>query len=348
MVVVRRPAILAALAAILLPAAAASQPVKLVAESYHVPARDAGIQLFVRNKRPESMTAFTSDRIVLFVHGVTYPAESTFDLPIGDASWMDYIASRGYDVYLMDVRGYGRSTRPREMERPPKENAPIVNTEVAIADFGTVVDHILARRTVSRINVMGWSWGTVIAGAYAARHSAKIESLVLYAPLWVRQNPGGLRLDGSAYRMVTMEGARQRWLAGVPADRQKELIPAGVFEAWWKANMEADPVGAKQTPPVVRAPNGALADGLRTWEADTRYYDPSTITVPTLLVVGEWDVDTPPSMAQALLARLTGAPARRLVIIGEATHTMLLERNRLQLYREVQTFLEEPTRVSPD
>ena len=336
-----RSGLLAVLAAILIPAAAAAQPVKIVAESYHVPARDAGVQLFVRNKRPESMRTFTPDRILLFVHGVTYPAETTFDLPIGGASWMDDIASRGYDVYLMDVRGYGRSTRPREMERPPKENEPVVNTEVALADFGTVVDHILARRKVPRINVMGWSWGTVIAGAYAARSSANIERLVLYAPLWVRQNPGGLRFDGSAYRMVTMDAARQRWLAGVPADEQKELIPAGVFDAWWKANLEADPVGATQTPPVVRAPNGALADGLRFWEADTRYYDPSTISVPTLLVVGEWDADTPPSMAQALLARLSSTPAKRLVIIGEATHTMLLERNRLQLFREVQTFLDE-------
>ena len=30
-----------------------------------------------------------------------------------------------------------------------------------------------------------------------------------------------------------------------------------------------------------------------------------------------------------------------LVIVGEATHTMLLERNRLQLFREVQAFLDE-------
>ena len=32
-----------------------------------------------------------------------------------------------------------------------------------------------------------------------------------------------------------------------------ESGPAGIFESWWSANMEADPVGAKQTPPVVRA-----------------------------------------------------------------------------------------------
>ena len=320
---------------------AAAQSSKITTESAHVQSRDVGVQLYVRNKRPAAMTTFTPDRVLLFVHGVTYPAETTFDLKVDGASWMDFIAERGFDVWLMDVRGYGRSTRPQEMEKPPRDSAPVVNTEVALVDFGAVVDHILRLRRIPRMTVMGWSWGTVIAGAYASRNADKIERVVLYAPLWVRQTPGGLRFDGSAYRMVTMDAARQRWLSGVPTDKQKDLIPPGVFEAWWSANMEADPVGAKQTPPVVRAPNGALADGMQYWEADTRYYDPGPIRAPTLLIVGEWDADTPPSMAQALLARLTNTTRKRLVIVGEATHTMLLERNRMQLFREVQTFLEE-------
>jgi pimeloyl-ACP methyl ester carboxylesterase len=154
----------------LLTAPAAAQAVKLATESYYIPARDPGIQLYVRNKRPEAMTTFTPDRIVLFVHGATYPAETAFDLQLDGLSWMDYIAQRGYDVYLMDVRGYGRSTRPLEMAQSAKDNRPIVHTDVAVKDFGAVVDHILARRGVTKINLMAWSWGTVIAGAYAAQN----------------------------------------------------------------------------------------------------------------------------------------------------------------------------------
>ena len=338
---IRIAAPILAVAAMLVPQVSAAQAVKLATESYHVPAGDAGVQLYVRNKRPESMTTFTPDRVVLFVHGVTYPAETTFDLPIAGVSWMDYIASRGYDVWLMDVRGYGRSTRPAEMDRPPKESPPVVNTDVAVLDFGAVVDHLLAKRKVPRITTIGWSWGTVIAGTYASRNAAKVDRVVLFAPLWQRQGAMPLRFDGTAYRSVTLDAARARWLSGVPADKQADLIPSGVLDAWWKANLEADPAGAKQTPPVVRAPSGALADGLRYWEADSRYYDPSGIRAPVLLLVGEWDADTPPYMAQALLSRLVNAPSRRLAIIGEATHTMLLEKNRMQLYREVQTFLEE-------
>ena len=47
---------------------------------------------------------FRSERTLLFVHGATYPASTAFDLALGGASWMDYIVSRGYDVYLLDLR----------------------------------------------------------------------------------------------------------------------------------------------------------------------------------------------------------------------------------------------------
>jgi len=326
-----------------LPAAAAqAQPLKLATDSYYIRAREPGLQLFVRNKRPETMTTATPERIVLFVHGATYPAETTFDLQLDGLSWMDYIAERGYDVYLMDVRGYGRSTRPAEMNQPASENRPIVNTHVAMEDVGTVVEHILARRGVSRISLMAWSWGTVIAGAYTAENNDKVERLVLYAPAWLRQTPLS-RADSplGAYRTVTMDMARQRWLTDAPVDKQTELIPSGWFQAWWSANLEADPIGAKQDPPVVRAPNGAVEDGQRYWGADTRYYDPSTIRVPVLLVHAEWDAAAT-YMSQALFTRLTGAPLKRYAVIGQGTHMVMVERNRMQLFREVQLFLDEP------
>src|SRR5262245_11429944 len=57
-----------------------AQPVKLVAESYHVPARDPDIQLHVRNKRPADMTQFSAERTLLYVHGTSQAASSTFDL----------------------------------------------------------------------------------------------------------------------------------------------------------------------------------------------------------------------------------------------------------------------------
>jgi len=44
---------------------------------------------------------------------------------------------------------------------------------------------------------------------------------------------------------------------------------------------------------------------------------------------------------RALFARLTGTTARRYVIVGQGTHFVMMERNRMQLFREVQLFLDE-------
>ncbi|HEV7819885.1 MAG TPA: hypothetical protein VGO84_01820, partial [Burkholderiales bacterium] len=66
--------------------------VKLVTEEFMIPAVDPGIQLYVRNKRPESMRQFPAEKILLYVHGSTYPSETAFDLPLDGLSWMDYIA----------------------------------------------------------------------------------------------------------------------------------------------------------------------------------------------------------------------------------------------------------------
>ena len=55
---------------------------------------------------------------MLFVHGAGTPAEVAFDVPYQDYSWMAYLARAGFDVFSMDMTGYGRSTRPAAMNDP--------------------------------------------------------------------------------------------------------------------------------------------------------------------------------------------------------------------------------------
>ena len=62
--------------------------------------------------------ASASDRVTLFIHGAGTPAEVAFDVPYHDYSWMAYLAQAGFDVFSMDMTGYGRSTRPAAMNDP--------------------------------------------------------------------------------------------------------------------------------------------------------------------------------------------------------------------------------------
>ena len=179
---------------------------------------------------------------------------------------------------------------------------------------------------------------------YTTQNPGKVERLALYAPPWIRQTaslvqagPGPL----AAYRTVRRDQALGRWMTGVPEDKKAALIPAGWFDAWADATFASDPEGAKMNPPVLRAPNGVMQDGAEFHGAGKPYHDPAKITVPTLLVLGEWDRDTPPYMAQALFPLLVNAPGKRLVMLAEGTHTIMMEKNRLELFKAVQAFLDE-------
>jgi len=60
-----------------------------------------------------------------------------------------------------------------------------------------------------------------------------------------------------------------------------------------------------------------------------------------LLIHAEWDADLPSDQAHAYFAKLTNAPYKRFVEIGEGTHTIIMEKNRMQFFREVMNFLGE-------
>ncbi len=255
---------------------------------------------------------------------------------------MDLIAQQGYDVFLIDVRGYGGSTRPVEMDQPPAANKPLSTSVDAAKDLGAAVDYVLKTRNIPKLDLIGWSWGTSIAGSYTSQHNESVNRLVLYAPAWVWQpaiTPTGAPIP--AYRLVSKDSAKARWLKGVPEDRLATLIPAGVFDAWWDATLASDPIGSKTNPPMLRAPNGVFEEFTNYWLAGKPYYDPGKITVPTLLIHAEWDADLPSYQAQTYFKQLTNVPYKRFVELGEGTHTVMLEKNRMQFFREVMGFLSE-------
>lgn len=322
---------------------------KIVSEDFYIDSPQGGIKLFMRHKHLGSVHDRVGDKTLLYVHGATYPSETAFDLPIQGVSMMDLFAKQGFDVYLVDVRGYGGSTRPREMEEPGANNKPIVHTQDAVDDFGSAVDYILSKNKVKKINIMGWSWGTTITGMYTSTHNEKVNRLVLYAPLWLYKTDTALPAPPSntgnspngigAYRLVSKESARERWLKGVAPDQKEALIPPGVYEAWVNSTWATDPQAAQSG--SLRAPNGVLDDIKTYWMAGQPMYDPNKIKVPTLMIHAEWDADLPSYQAHGIFAEMKSAPYKRFVELSEGTHSVMLEKNRMQFFREINLFLDE-------
>jgi len=323
-----------------LPSGAAAAEV--VTEDFFVPSEQQGLSLYLHNKHRDDYGEPRPERTVLFLHGASYPAHASFDLPVEGQSWMDWMAAAGYDVYSLDLRGYGRSGRPAEMSQPAEAHAPVIDTADAVADVTRAVDFILSRRGVSRVMLIGWSWGATVAGSYATQVSGRVERLVLYAPQWLRDGPVPGAEDLArvpAWRQIDPNDARDIWLRSVPAERRESVLPKKIFFEWLKATLATDP--APSAPGTVRAPNGVVLDTMRFWASGKPRWSPEQISVPTLVIQGEWDAEAPPAMGMALFNHLTHAPFKRYVMVGDTTHAALIEANRRQLYSAVRQFLEE-------
>ena len=107
---------------------------------------DTGMKLMVVSKIPRTARL---GQAVLLVHGsgVGWPY---WDIPLRDYSVMDFLAEHGLDVYALECRGYGRSTKPNGME---------VTADTMAADIKSVLLDIMKRSGVDRVNAAGHSSG---------------------------------------------------------------------------------------------------------------------------------------------------------------------------------------------
>ncbi|MGR4069584.1 alpha/beta hydrolase [Halomonas sp. LR3S48] len=313
----------------------------LLHDTYLIDSDTVGIRLQLRRRRRSDMGRANSSNTLMLMHGATFPSESLFDVSVDGASFMDVLATAGFDVWAVDARGYGGSTRPAEMAAPPDTAPPLTSARVAARDLASAVEHVLAENDVERLSIVAMSWGGSVAGIYAERHGSHIEKLVLVAPLWLSNHP--LRIDAgqplAAWRLIHVDAFREAWLTGVPSDRHEAVLPPGWFEQWSAVTKATDPDAVE--PGAMRAPGGAIQDVREHWLANRPLYDPSAITAPVLLVHAEWDQDVRIDMIQDLFKRLDSAAYRRWVEIGEGTHMILMEPSRWQAFDAIIAFLKE-------
>ncbi|WP_416897402.1 MAG: alpha/beta hydrolase [Minwuia sp.] len=296
-----------------------------------------GLSVHLRNKRaPGGM------RTVLMVHGATYPGTVMFDYAVEGVSWMDWMAARGFDVWCIDLLGYGLSDRPAEMDAAAGDNGPIVDTAEAVRDVKLAIDYILSERGIGQLDLLGYSWGTAIGGQVAGDVPEKIRRLVLSGALWLRSGNVQIQVDGQlgAYRTVDADAIVNRWTVDLDNTQKAAIAPPERFREWADAAVATDPASGGHTPPRLRAPTGVVKDVQQHWLKADPTYDPGRISCPVQIVVGEWDRETTPDQGREVFDRLTGTADRRYTIIGGGTHSILLENQRHQLYEVVRGFLD--------
>jgi pimeloyl-ACP methyl ester carboxylesterase len=151
------------------------------------------------------------------VHGGGPGGLASFDLPVPGYSLAADLARGGHSVYVMDVRGWGRSTRPAVLEEPPEKNSPAVSLEEAARDIGAVVDWIRSRSGGARVALVGWATGGLWCGTFTSRRGDAVSGLAMINSLYGVAAPWPL-WNGSLIRVPTLvvRGERDFWSR--PAD----------------------------------------------------------------------------------------------------------------------------------
>ena len=313
--------------------------------------------LYVRERVSAStkVDAMAGDRVVLFVHGAGTPAEVAFDVPHGDYSWMAYLANAGFDVFSMDTTGYGRSSRPAEMNDPcnlaadqqkqfipdlikepcaPKYPGQLTNLGSDWNDIDAVVDYIRKLRRVEKVAMVAWSLGGPRAGGYAAQHPDKVSRLVLLAPAYNRTAPATpppLPNPGTVFNTQSRAEFDANW------DRQIECanqVDPAVREVVWKEMVASDPVGAKWGTGVRRAPSTT------SWGWNAQMI--GSTKIPTLLVAAALDRQVPAERVKAAYDD-HGAADKVLLDLGCSSHNAMWEANHLLLFAASLEWLTKGT-----
>ncbi len=284
---------------------------------------------------------------VLLVHGATLGA-SLFDLPLPGYSLLGELAGAGRAAFALDIRGFGHSMGGTAIEAPAAANPPFPRLAQAVDDIGAAVDAIREREGAERIDLLGFSWGTVTSCAYAAAHAGAVARLALYAPLYGERNPlwlGRIAEPGDparlhsgigAYRLMTQAALVGRWNEDIGGDPAQYREP-GVAEAVFARFAALDSGTRSGAEPAFRCPAGALADLVSVFNGRP-LYDPSALTMPTLLVRGADDTTSTDSDARSLLAAIA-ARDKQYCVIEPGSHFLILEKNRQQLYRMLGDYL---------
>jgi pimeloyl-ACP methyl ester carboxylesterase len=334
---------------------AAAAEVKIIKQDATIDGADPGIKLFVRSKMAEGAKP-TRDNVVLFVHGATFPSVPDFDFSLPGYSWADWMVQHGFVVYLFDVRNYGNSSREPAMAQPASANRPLSRSYLAIRDIGSVVDYIRAKHHVDGVSLVGWSWGATTAGYYTSLHSERVRKLVLYAPLYnYPQHPNrgaGSTLQNKrqpwefafdtigAYRLTTAAECLARWDEEIPVADKSVYREQVVAEAYCAAVVASDPTSGTRSPASQRAPNGVREDAFMA-ATGRPIWNASSVYVPTLVIAGEFDTYSFPVDREGLMRDLSNAPSKRSVTLKNATHFVLLEKSRFELFEAIDAFLKE-------
>ena len=263
-----------------------------------------------------AMAGTQPEKHILLIHGVTYSSHE-FDIDYEDYSLVRFLARAGYGVWRLDIAGFGRSGEVSDGFMP--------DSDYAAEDINAAVEKIVQLTGQEKIDLLGWSWGTVTVGRFAAKHSEHLDHVVLYAPI----------LCGLGAYEVTEPFHHNDWEHAADdfqraADGSFDLTVTDpvIIELFCSSCWHYD--GEK-------SPNGGRRDICV--DSSERLIDLDAFTVPTLVICGDRDPYLDYDLVCAAPEHLP--PGSALELIEGASHVAYIEKPFYHGFRDrLIVFLE--------
>ena len=264
---------------------------------------------------------------VLFVHGSSMGSQATFDLQVPgrpDSSVMDWFAARGFDTWCLDNEGYGRSDKSRPI------NCDIANGADDIAEAAAYIERTAG---VRRLMVYGISSGALKAALFAERHPGKVARLALDAFVWTGE--GSPTLEQRKKRLAEFRSINRR-----PIDRD-----------FVRSIFSRDHPGAADEPTIEAFADAILAldDSVPTGTyvdmcSKLPLIDPERLTVPTIVMRGEWDGIAGVDDLIEFFKRLPN-PDKQFAVMAGISHASFQQKNYRMVYHILHAFFSQPEPV---
>jgi pimeloyl-ACP methyl ester carboxylesterase len=264
---------------------------------------------------------------VLFVHGSSMAAQPTFDLQVEgrpDSSVMDWFAGRGFDCWCLDMEGYGRSTKDRD------NNAPIAQ---GADDCLAAASYIAKLRGARPLLVYGISSGALRAALFAQHHPDMVKRLALDAMVWT--GAGSPTLAERRKKLPEFQAKNRR-----PIDR---AFMHSIFERDHPGTAEREVVEAFADAVLAvdsSVPTGTYVDMC----ARLPVVDPLQITVPTLIMRGQYDGIAGVGDLLAFFEKLPN-PDKQFAVMPGIAHASFQQKNYALVYHILLSFFSQPDPV---
>lgn len=288
---------------------------------------DGDVKLFLWEKfvgSPQGKPA------VLWVHGSSMASQPTFDLTVPgrpDSSVMDWFAERGFVCWCVDMEGYGRSAKHRDIF------CDIAN---GAADLAAATDYIKDTRGIRSFLTYGISSGALRAALFAQNHPKRVKRLALDAFVWTGE--GAPTLEQRRKKLPEFTATKRRpidraFVRSIFSRDHADCADAATVEAFADAILALDD----------SMPNGTYIDMC----SKLPVVDPLKITVPTVVLRGQFDgIAAFDDLLQFF--KLLPHPDKQFTVLNGISHASFQQKNYKMVYQILHSYFTQPEPVYTD